>query len=315
MTTMLRQHPMTTDPMAAVGLGPIIAERTGEGFDTRPYTAFEVTPVTRVIGAEISGVTLGGDLDDETVAELRRALLEWKVLFFRDQDIDREQQRAFATSLGEIEQHPFWRYAQPGQTAPDVATLARGAGSAAFENNWHNDVTFLETPSKAAILRAVEVPPVGGDTLWADTGAAYDVLSDEFKARIDGLSAQHDWINTFGSYMKDDIKELMREDFPPFIHPVVRIIPETGRRVLFVNRLFTDKILGVSEAESQEILDGLYRHIQRPEFQVRLKWRPNTVAIWDNRTCQHYATSDYYPAPRVMDRISVVGERPLAEVE
>ncbi|MEU2005071.1 TauD/TfdA dioxygenase family protein [Rhodococcus sp. NPDC019627] len=244
-------------------------------------------------------------------AEVERALLEWKVLFFRNQHITREQHRHFAARLGEIEIHPFFRHAEPGQTAADVNTLARDTNNAGFENNWHNDVTFFETPSRAAILRAIEVPPIGGDTLWADMGAAYDALTDEVKERLDTLRAEHDWIHTFGRYMQDDVREAFRVDYPPVEHPVIRVVPETGRRVLFVNALFTTRIVGLSDQESNDLLDGLYRHIQRPEFQVRLRWQPDTIALWDNRSCQHYATSDYFPARRVMERISVVGERPI----
>ncbi|MGW0040866.1 TauD/TfdA dioxygenase family protein [Rhodococcus sp. NPDC003348] len=306
---MLRQHSVTTPAMAAVGLGPIVSRRSPDSFGPQTYDRITLRAVTPTIGAEISGIDLGS-LDDEAFAEIERALLEWKVLFFRDQHITRDEHREFAARLGEIELHPFFRFAQPGQSAKDVSTLARGTGSPGYENNWHNDVTFLETPSKAAVLRAIEIPEVGGDTLWADMGAAYDALTDEMKERLDGARAEHDWINTFGSYMEDEVREGFRADHPPVEHPVVRVIPENGRRVLFVNALFTNRIVGVTGEESDALLDGLYRHIQRPEFQVRLKWQPDTIAVWDNRSCQHYATSDYFPQRRVMERISVVGERP-----
>lgn len=302
-------YPTATDPLAA--FGPLVAPRIPENFDDRPYTHFSVTPKTPTIGAEISGIRLSGDLSNEVIDELRRALLEWKVLFFRDQDIDRSEHRAFAERWGELETHPFFGYVNPGQTDADVVTLAKDGMSRAVENNWHNDVTWRELPSFAAILRAVEIPPFGGDTLWADTGAAYDVLPTDIRDRIDHLVAEHDWINSFGRLMPQDEIDRLRPEFPPVQHPVVRVIPETGRRVLFVNFNFTQKIVGVSEAESNELLTLLFRHIQRPEFQVRLKWEPNTIAFWDNRSCQHYAVSDYFPARRVMDRISVIGQRPI----
>ncbi|MBV6754883.1 TauD/TfdA dioxygenase family protein [Rhodococcus opacus] len=302
-------HPTPTDPLAAYG--PLVASRTTAPFDDRPYELFTLSPSTPTIGAEITGVRLSGDLPEETMAELRRALTEWKVLFFRDQDIDRSDQRAFAQRWGALEQHPFFKYVQPGQTAADVTTLAKDAMTGAVENNWHNDVTWHALPSHAAVLRAVEVPPTGGDTLWADTGAAYDLLPDDIKRRIDPLWAEHDWIHSFGTGMPQDAIDRLRVDYPPVHHPVVRVIPETGRRVLFVNMLFTQRIPGLTEAESNELLTLLYRHVQRPELQVRLRWQPNTVAMWDNRTCQHYAASDYFPARRVMDRISIVGDRPI----
>ncbi|MFJ7622085.1 taurine dioxygenase (plasmid) [Rhodococcus qingshengii] len=301
--------PTPTDPLAY--FGPIIAPRTAENMEDRPYELFSLEPQTPTIGAEISGIRLGRDLSDEVVAELRRALLEWKVLFFRDQNIERADHRAFAEAWGDLEQHPFYRYTQPGQSDVDVATLAKDAAAVGAENIWHNDVTWHEFPSFAAVLRAVEIPAVGGDTLWADTGAAYDLLPDDIKARIDHLEAEHDWITSFGSGMPQDAIDKLRPNFPPVHHPVVRVIPETGRRVLFVNVAFTQRILGVSKEESNELLRLLYRHMMRPELQVRLRWKPNTIAFWDNRTCQHYASSDYYPARRVMERISIVGDKPV----
>lgn len=300
--------PTPTDPLAY--FGPIIAPRTAENVETLPYELFSLEPQTPTIGAEISGIRLGGNLSDEVMAELRRALLEWKVLFFRDQDIERADHRAFAEAWGDLEQHPFYRYTQPGQSDVDVATLAKDAAAVGAENIWHNDVTWHEFPSFAAVLRAIEIPAVGGDTLWADTGAAYDLLPDDIKARIDHLVAEHDWIKSFGSGMPQEAIEKLRPNFPPVHHPVVRVIPETGRRVLFVNVAFTQRILGVSVEESNELLRLLYRHLMRPELQVRLRWKPNTIAFWDNRTCQHYASSDYYPARRVMERISIVGDKP-----
>lgn len=298
-----------TDPLAA--FGPLVSTRMPQGQESAPYELFSVTPASPTIGGYVSGITVGGDMSAELLAELRRALLEFKVLFFRDQQIDRAEHRAFAEQWGELEQHPFFKFTQPGQTDVDVATLAKDAMSAGVENNWHNDVTWHATPSFAAILRAVEVPEVGGDTLWCDTAAAYDTLPEELKARIDSLTAEHDWILSFGAGMGPEVSATLRPHFPAVNHPVVRVIPETGRRVLFVNDIFTMKINGVSAEESTEILRTLYRHVCRPEFQVRLKWEANTMVMWDNRACQHYASSDYFPARRVMDRISIVGEVPV----
>ncbi|SEM46288.1 TauD/TfdA dioxygenase family protein [Rhodococcus maanshanensis] len=301
--------PTPTDPLAAYG--PLVAPRMPETQEERPYELFTLTPHTPTIGAEISGIRLSGDLSDEVLTELRRALLEWKVLFFRDQDIDRSEHRDFAARWGELEQHPFFKYTQPGQSDADVATLAKDAMSVGVENVWHNDVTWHEFPSYAAVLRALEIPSVGGDTLWADTGAAYDLLPEDIRARIDGLEAEHDWMQSFGIRMPEDAVAQLRPHFPPVTHPVVRVIPESGRRVLFVNSAFTQRILGVSEDESNELLRLLYRHVQRPEFQVRLRWQKDTIAFWDNRSCQHYAASDYFPARRVMERISIVGDTPV----
>jgi len=301
--------PTSTDPLAA--FGPLVGDRVAEGFDDRPYERFTVTAMSPTIGAEIGGVRIGGDIDDELRAELRRALLEWKVLVFRDQHIERKDQRAFAELWGELESHPFFKYTQPGQTEADVATLAKDASSWGNENNWHNDVTWHTNPSFAAVLRAVEIPPVGGDTLWSDTGLAYDLLPDDLRERIDPLVAEHDWITSFGMQMTPEQRDLLRPEFPPVQHPVVRVIPETGRKVLFVNMIFTQKIVGLDAQESDALLTTLYRHCMRPEFQVRLRWQPDTVVMWDNRSCQHYASSDYFPQRRVMDRISIVGDVPV----
>lgn len=298
-----------TDVLAA--FGPLTAPRVPAESDPAGYTRFGVEPLTPTIGAEITGVRVCGELDAQTRAELYRALLEWKVLFFRDQDIDRSDQRAFARLWGDLEQHPFFGFTNPGQTDVDVATLAKDAETVGVENNWHNDVTWHITPSKAAVLRAIELPALGGDTLWADTAAAYDTLPEDIRGRIDPLVAEHDWMNSFGQSMSAEDIAALRPQFPAVRHPVVRVHPDTGRRSLFVNMLFTDHIVGMSREESDELLRLLYRHVQRPEFQVRLRWRPNTVAFWDNRACQHYAASDYHPQRRVMERISVVGDRPV----
>ncbi len=301
--------PTATDPLAAYG--PLVADRVPAGFDSRPYELFELRPCGPTIGAEVSGIRLGGDLTDEVIAELRRALSEWKVLFFRKQQIDRDAHRAFASLWGELEQHPFFKHTQPGQTDVDVATLAKDAMTTGVENNWHNDVTWHTTPSLLAVLRAIEVPATGGDTLWSDMAAAYDVLPDDIKKRIDPLVAEHDWIHSFGAGMDEATRAKLRAEFPPVHHPVVRVIPETGRRVLFVNMLFTTHVVDMPREESDELLTLLHRHCMRPEFQVRLRWEPDTVAMWDNRACQHYAASDYFPQRRVMDRISVVGDVPI----
>lgn len=295
-----------TDPL--IIYGPMMSPHSP---DPAPYARITVTPLGTTIGAEVAGVRLGGDLDEEILVELRRALLDWKVLVFRDQDIDRDDHRDFAKLWGELEEHPFFKYTQPGQTAADVTTLAKGMDSAGVENSWHNDVTWNSTPSFGAVLRAVELPERGGDTLFCDTAAAYETLPDEIKDRIEHLVAEHDWVQAFGNGMPQDAVDLLRPNLPAVQHPVVRVIPETGRKVLFVCSVFTTRILGVSEEESNELLAILYRHVQRPEFHVRLRWQPNTVAFWDNRACQHYAVSDYFPQRRVMDRISIVGDVPV----
>lgn len=299
--------------MPILDVGPRVARRVPEGFDTRPYEHFTVRPLAPTIGAEVGGVHLGGDLDEALIAELRRALLEWKVLFFRNQDITREQQRAFALRWGALEQHPFYRYVQPGkqQDDVDVVRLSKDQLSPGVENEWHQDLTWHPRPSFGAVLRAVEVPAVGGDTLWVDTAAAYDDLPEAVRRRIDGLTAVHDWRRSFGLAMEPDVIERLLPEFPPSQHPVVRRHPETGRPTLFVNAIFTDSIVGLDPDESEALLDRLFAQYRKPEFQCRFHWTPGAVAFWDNRATAHYAASDYHPQPRVMDRISIAGDAPV----
>jgi len=294
--------------------GPRVAKRVPDDWEDKPYDRFAVTPLAPTIGAEIGGVDLR-DVDDELFAEIHRALLEWKVVFFRDQALDRHQHAVFAARFGALENHPFFKHMKstPGQPEddPEVVRFAKNAATPGYENVWHTDVTWSATPSMGAVLRAVELPPVGGDTLWADMGAAYDGLPEEVRERIDGLRAEHDWIHAFGASMGPEMSERLRPDFPPAIHPVVRTHPETGRRTLFVNRSFTRWIVGMDRDESDLLLDTLYQQANFPEYQCRFRWTPGAVAIWDNRATQHYAASDYHPQVRIMERVSIAGDVPF----
>lgn len=293
-------------------VGPRIAPRTPEGWAEKPYARISLRPLSPTIGAEVEGVSLADDLDETLQEELSRALLEWKVLFFRHQDITREQQARFARRWGPLEHHPFARLRSFGQPekAPEVLRLEKGADAKGTENVWHSDVTWRVNPSLGSVLRAIEVPPVGGDTLFADMAAAYDLLPAEVRERIDGLHAVHDWIDTFGRGMDSATRDALRPDFPPVEHPVVRRHPETGRRTLYVNGAFTQRIVGLDPAESHALLAVLYAQATLPELQCRFRWQPGDVAFWDNRATQHYAASDYYPQRRVMERITIVGDRP-----
>ena len=291
--------------------GPRVATRVPDGWRDAPYTRFSVTALTPTIGAVIDGVSLAEPLDAELFGELNRALLEWKVLFFRGQEITGEQHTAFARNWGPLEAHPFIRVTvdQPDET-PQVVRFEKGPKLGGYENVWHSDVTWRECPSLGSVLRAIEVPPVGGDTLFADMGAAYDRLPAAVKERIDGLAARHDWIDTFGLGMDEKTRDELRVDFPAVEHPVVRTHPETGRKTIYVNRAFTQHIVGLDAGESEELLELLYIQASFPEYQCRFKWQPGDVAFWDNRSAQHYATSDYFPNRRVMERITVIGDRP-----
>jgi taurine dioxygenase len=290
--------------------GPRIADRTAQGWVERPYTRFTVSALSPTIGAEIGGVSLADDVDGELFDELNRALLEWKVLFFRDQPITTDDQIAFARHWGAIEEHPFARLNFEQPDTPEVLRLEKGPAQKGNENLWHSDVTWRLAPSLGSILRAIEVPQTGGDTLWADMGAAYDCLSDDLKQHLDGLEAEHDWVATFGRRLDQATVDELRQDFPIARHPVVRTHPETGRKTLYVNCAFTMKIVGMDPDASDELLQFLYRQAAFPEYQCRFHWQAGDVAFWDNRSTQHYATSDYYPNRRVMERITVVGDAP-----
>ena len=270
-----------------------------------------ILPLTPTIGAEIEGIDLTRPLSEATVSALRQALLDWKVLFFRDQAIDTGQHLAFARRFGELEVHPFAPQ-KPGY--PEVLAITHDEKSRGRENTWHSDVTWRLEPSLGSILRALEVPPVGGDTLFADMYAAYEGLTDEVKARIEGALAVHDFENFRRGMRKRGVSEAEIEAFdklyPTVEHPVVRTHPETGRKALYVNAAFTRFIVGMEKAESDALLAHLYAQAAIPEYQCRFRWEKNSIAFWDNRASQHYAASDYFPAVRRMERVTVIGDRP-----
>jgi alpha-ketoglutarate-dependent taurine dioxygenase len=269
---------------------------------------FDVSRLAPSIGAEISGIDLNSDLAEPVVEEIRRALFEYKVIFFRDQPFTAEGHRRFAGRFGELELHPFI----PSNTGePELVRFEKGPAFSGYENAWHHDVTWRERPSMAAVLHAVHVPELGGDTLFADMYAAYDSLDSELKDRIDNMTAVHDFVRTFGSAMSADQLAAMKERYPAVTHPVVCTHPWTGRPHLYVNRAFTDHIEGLGPEESNELIDLLCRQADYPEHQCRFHWTPDAIAIWDNRAVQHYAVSDYWPQRRVMERASVVGPRPF----
>ncbi|MGW3993062.1 TauD/TfdA dioxygenase family protein [Amycolatopsis sp. NPDC004772] len=272
----------------------------------RPYELFALRPLGRVIGAEVDGVDLGAPVGSDLREELNHALLEWKVLFFRDQRITSAQQRAFAANWGELETNPF--IARGEDEA--VTRFERTASMPGYENIWHTDVTWRPEPALGSVLRLIEVPPVGGDTMWADMAAAYDNLPEDVRARIDGLTAVHDYLPGFDRFSDPALLARWQDRFPPVEHPVVRTHPETGRRTLFVNQAFTTHIVGLDRAESDRLLRYLFLQAHTPEFQVRFSWRPNSVAFWDNRATQHYAVNDYHPHVRIAERVAIAGDRP-----
>ncbi|GAA2040126.1 TauD/TfdA family dioxygenase [Catenulispora yoronensis] len=280
--------------------------RLPEGEQPCAYELFTVTPSTHLIGAEISDIDLRDPVTPEVFAELDRALLEFKVLFFRDQHITGAQHRDFAKLWGELEIHPFL----PQGEVPEIVRFEKGADNVGVENVWHTDVTWRERPALGSVLRAVEVPAAGGDTCFADMAAAYDCLPKQVKERIDDSVAVHDFTLPFGIGMDPEKLKEMQEKYPAVEHPVVRTHPRTGRRTLFVNAIFTTHILGLPEDESEELLKLLFKQAAVPEYQVRFKWAAGSIAFWDNRAVQHYAVSDYFPRRRVMERAAILGDRP-----
>ncbi|MFJ9854100.1 TauD/TfdA dioxygenase family protein [Streptomyces sp. NPDC101150] len=300
----LRPHRIPADGLYE---GHRILRRTPGGWTDRPYELFEVVPQAATIGAEIRGLDLSGPLPEKLRAELNRALLEWKVLFFRGQHLASDAQREFARNWGELETNPLLARGD----AEDVVRFDKADGAVpTFENVWHTDVTFRERPAMGAVLQLHEVPPAGGDTMWADMAAAYDNLPEKIRARINRARAVHDYLPGFARFYSVAQLAPFQGEFPPVEHPVVRRHPETGRRMLFVNASFTTRIVGLTEAESDRLLRVLFQQAQVPEFQVRWKWRAGDVAFWDNRATQHYAVNDYGTHRRVAERVAIAGDRP-----
>ncbi len=283
---------------------------------TKPVTAetapFEIEQIGPTIGAEIRGLDLSQPLDAETFAALEAVLIEHKMIFLRDQHITTAQHVAFGELFGALEVHPF----RPEGEFPQIMVLDNHKDNPVLSTDvWHSDTTFRECPTKYSILRCLEMPKVGGDTLWADMCAAYEGLSEPIRKLIDGLTAVHDFKNfraLYGSGDEDQAKlRRMEKLYPNPTHPVVRTHPVTGRKVLYVNPQFTLRINGMSEGESKALLELLYEQVHVPEYQFRLRWKPGTIALWDNQSTQHYAANDYYPNRRHMERVAVIGDKPF----
>tara|TARA_B100001123_G_scaffold41337_1_gene42476 strand:- start:61 stop:972 length:912 start_codon:yes stop_codon:yes gene_type:complete len=274
------------------------------------YKTISVTPVTPVIGVEVEGVDMTGDMPDEQIKELNHALANHNVLFFRDQpELTPTQQISFAERFGDLHIHPA---APKGEEHPGLFVIHTHAGS--FVNNgadWHTDVSCDEEPPLGTMLQIHRTPDSGGDTLFANMYAAYDALSDKMKAFLSERTAVHGSERAFRGRYKDKGVDDTGAVFPKSEHPVVRTHPVSGRQTLYVNETFTDRIRGMAEEESNALLEFLFRHMARPEFQVRFNWRPNSIAFWDNRCTQHLAMWDYWPNERFGHRVTVKGDRPF----
>jgi len=280
-----------------------------------------IEKLTTHIGAELSGVSLAAAVrDDALFAAIRAALLEHKVLFLRGQDISRADHVAFAERFGALEDHPV---AGSDPEHPGLVRIYKDENSPPdfYENAWHCDATWREAPQLGCVLRCVACPPVGGDTMWANMALAYERLPAHVKTQIQGLRARHSIEASFGAAMPTEKRLALHAQFPDAEHPVVRTHPETGEQVLFVNAFtthftnyHTSELVRVGQDYSpgaSQLLNYLISQAFIPEYQVRWRWQPNSVAIWDNRCTQHYAVMDYPPCHRKMERAGIIGDTPF----
>jgi taurine dioxygenase len=275
----------------------------------------EVRPIAGACGAEIDGVRIGDDLDDATIGEIRDALNQHCVIFFRDQEFDAEQHKAFARRFGEIFVHPNYKGMQDDD---EIVMVRREPGDKHIVGeDWHADTTMVDAPPMGAILYAIEVPPYGGDTCFANQYLAYETLSDGMKRMLERLRAVHSDRLVAGpqagrnAYRSTKVREDTAWRETVASHPVVRIHPETGRKLLFVNRSYTVGFEGMTEAESRPLLDYLLEHGHQPEFTCRFRWEKGSVAFWDNRSVKHLAVHDAGPHRRLMRRVQIAGDRPV----
>ncbi len=277
----------------------------------------EIRPLAGALGAEILGADLSRPVPDETFAEIHRAFLRYGVVALREQKLDREAQIAFGRRFGRLDVHPI---ANGMDEHPEMVRVWKPAGeSAFFGTGWHSDNSFFAEPSAATLLYGETLPPHGGDTLFASMERAYEALSEPMKAFLAPLSAVHSASRAYDPKTTGDAKyrgeaaitytfsEVIYEEVE---HPVIRTHPETGRRGIFVNPMFTQRIVGLNANESDALLALLYEHATRPDFTCRVRWEPGTLTIWDNRCVQHYALDDYREFERVMYRVTVQGTRP-----
>lgn len=264
----------------------------------------QVAPLTHAIGAEVSGLDLSRPLEGHVAKELVDLFHQYQVLFFRDLDIDDRTHRDFAGVFGEL--HHFAFLPPISEDLPEVHVLDVDGAKPKTSNAdiWHSDATFLPAPPLGSMLRAVILPDVGGDTLWASMYAAYEGLSSKVQGLIDDMTAIHDSSNSISHASK-----AANADYKPVSHPVVRTHPVTGRKALFVNKTFTTRLEGVTERENEVLLPMLTDHVRSPDFQVRFHWTPGAVALWDNRCTQHYAVADY-SGRRRMHRVVIEGDAP-----
>ena len=282
--------------------------------EKRAYKTIEVAPMTPVLGAEVEGLDLTRPLDDEQLAEVKQAFADHSVLVFRDQEISRDDHKRFASYFGTLHTHPYHKTGAKGggpESDPNILPIKADQNSRYVAGEgWHADVTCDEEPPFGSMLYITDIPEIGcgGDTCFLSAYEAYETLSPAMKTFLEGLDAVHDGAKPYSGGYGLDIPE---GGWPKTKHPVIARHPETGRKLLYVNRGFTTHIDGLSKPESDALLEMLWRHLEsNPVFQCRVRWTPNTLTLWDNRCVQHHAVWDYYPYSRRGERVSIVGGRP-----
>lgn len=280
------------------------------------YRTIQVHPVSGALGAEISGVDLSRDLDDGVIGEIRRALVENCVIFFRDQHLSPDQHLAFGRRFGELQIHDFVEGLADNEEILEVRKEEHETRN--FGGGWHTDVSYLEKPALGSVLYAREVPAYGGDTMFANQYLAYETLSDGMKSMLGEMRAMHSARKSYGLYSPRAVANVQssmkiratEEAHGEVDHPVVRTHVESGRKALYVHGIFTTRFQDMTEAESAPLLDYLYEHAVRPEFTCRFRWEVGSLALWDNRCAQHYPLNDYHGYRRVMHRVTLAGDKP-----
>ena len=276
----------------------------------REYSLEQLTPT---IGAEISNIDLSQDLSEEKLDQIYQDLIDYKVIFFRNQEISPKNHIALAKSFGEIEPpHPVYPHVKD---FPEIVLLENDANNPPDTDEWHTDVTFKSDPAFASILYSKIIPPSGGDTLWCSLSAIYEALPDDTKKYLETLRAVHDMGSFRNNFIDDDNEKSaqnVNEGFQKFgnaIHPMVKVHPISKNKLLYINPGFTSQIVGMNMTDSNNLLTYLFNFMNKPEFQIRFKWSANTIAIWDNRCTMHYAIGDYMPHHRQMNRITVLTDK------
>ena len=280
------------------------------------YNRVKVQPIASACGAEVAGADLSQPIDDETFADIKQAFLDHQVIFFRDQDITLEQHKDFGRRFGTLNVHP--RY-EPLEGHPEIFPIRKDPEDERIVGeSWHHDLTHLAEPPLGSILYALEVPPVGGDTMFASQYAAYESLSDGLKETLDGMIAVHDnriqspkVAATRNAARTTKLRNDDEAEEPECEHPVVITHPDTGRKALYVNRVRTHRFAGMTEEESRPLLEYLFEHTHKPEFTCRFRWEKGSIAFWDNRCLMHKALNDYPGHRRYMNRVTVNGARPV----